>query len=391
MRLAALVSHPIQYQAPLFRALAVRPDVELHVLFCSSWGAGSHRDPGFGVDFSWDTPLVAGYQFSILDSITPGAEPTSFFSAINPSVGRLLSKGGFDAIWVHGWSLATHWLAFASAIWNGVPILLRGETNLIAKPSGAKAFIRERILRRLFCRIARFLAIGNSNMQFYMSYGVPRDKIHLAPYTVDNRYFIEMSRGLEGRRSELRESEGISPNRPLILFSGKLVDHKAPMDLLLAWAQIQEQQSVSLAFVGDGPLREQMTQFVRERRLQNIHFLGFRNQSDISACYAMADLFVLPSRQEAWGLVVNEAMCFGLPIITSDHVGCAADLVREGENGYTFAAGSVEGLTNCIRKVLADELRRRSMGESSRAIIANWGIDNTAEGIVAALRSVATR
>jgi glycosyltransferase involved in cell wall biosynthesis len=365
--------------------------VDLQVLFCSSWGLDNHCDPGFGVNFVWDTPLLEGYKSTFLRNWSHAAAPTSFLGAVNLAVSAHLSAGQYDAVWVHGWSLASHWLAFVSAKHNRIPILLRGETNCLVKPTGSKALIRKFLLRRLFRGMSRFLAIGKSNMDFYLSFGVPLEKIHMAPYTVDNRYFFEKSRDYRTRKSELRAREGISPEGPLILFSGKLISHKAPTDLLQAFAEARKVRRASLAFVGDGPLRASMVKFVQDHGLQDVHFLGFRNHSEISVCYAMSDVFVLPSHQEAWGLVVNEAMCFGLPIITSDRVGCSPDLVREGENGYTFPAGSISALTRCLLTILADSTRCRMMGEASQAIITTWGIDETAEGIVAALESVTAR
>jgi len=145
---------------------------------------------------------------------------------------------------------------------------------------------------------------------------------------------------------------------------------------------------VSIALVGDGPLRYSLKDHARARHLGNIHFLGFRNQNQIGDCYAMADVLVLPSGLEPWGLVANEAMCFGLPIIASDRVGAAADLVHHGKNGFVYPFGNISALRECIQCVLSDEPKRAAMGRCSTEIIDNWRPDQAVEGFVRALRSV---
>ena len=137
-------------------------------------------------------------------------------------------------------------------------------------------------------------------------------------------------------------------------------------------------------FVGEGPLRGEMERLISSSGLKNVHILGFRNQSELPACYAMADALVLPSESEPWGLVVNEAMCFGLPIVVSDRVGSAPDLVRSGRNGFVYPMGDVSALAGCLRKLIANDVARAEMGRQSMEIITRWGLDQDVEGILAA-------
>lgn len=384
-RLAALTSHPIQYQAPLFRALSETGEVDLDVLFCSSGSVGVHHDDGFGVEFAWDRPLLDGYRHSFLKNVSPRPNPSRFFGCINPQVGHALAKGRYDAVWVHGWALASCWLGFSAANRHRIPLLLRGESNLLHEPGGLKGQAKRFLLTRLFDRASACLAVGTSNSEFYAAYGAPKRRIFLSPYAVDNDFFLMRSKSLAGEKRLLRERDGILPDLPVILFCGKLTGVKRPMDLLKAFQQLGDDVQGSLVFVGDGPLRGELQHYVVQQGLKRVHFLGFRNQSELPACYALADIFVLPSEFEPWGLVVNEAMCSRLPLIASDKVGAAADLIQEGVNGLTFAAGDVDALAGRLRKLVADEALRETMGAQSQLTIARWGISETVLGILRAL------
>ena len=131
--------------------------------------------------------------------------------------------------------------------------------------------------------------------------------------------------------------------------------------------------------------------YCKHHGLDNVVFTGFVNQSDLPALYAASDIFVLPSQDEPWGLAINEAMCAGLPIIVSREVGCAIDLVKDGENGFTPAAGDIEGLACALRDLVIDAELRRRQGEASRARIQQWGYRECLEGIRLALRGLGQR
>jgi glycosyltransferase involved in cell wall biosynthesis len=255
----------------------------------------------------------------------------------------------------------------------------------LAEPTGLKGRVKRGVLKTFFGQVAGFLAIGTNNANFYRSYGVPEDRIFWTPYGVDNAFFTRHAKTLAGEKRSLREREGLPPNLPVILFCGKFQKRKRPLDLLKAFAPLDGESAGSLIFVGDGPLRPEMERFIADQRLKNVYLLGFRNQTELPVYYAMADVLVLPSSHEPWGLVLNEGMCFGIPVIASDRVGAAADLVQEGVNGFTYPVGNVLALRDCLRKVLVDADCRTTMGNQSRAIINRWGIKEGVEGVLMAL------
>jgi len=386
-RLLVLTSHPIQYQAPLFRALAARPEIDLEVCFYSRWGVEQHVDPQFGVPVAWDIPLLDGYRYRFINNLGLDDGPKRFLSLINPEVLALALSNQFDAVWMQGWALASNWLAWISSVLSQKPLLLRGESNGLEESPGWKRLAKRTILRAFFSKVNAFLAIGRLNNEFYSSYGVPSERIFHAPYAVDNTSFIEQADALAANKHSLRRDYGIDPELPVVLFTGKLISKKRPLDLIRAFEAAQARTPCSLAMVGDGALRRDLENYVALRRIPRVHFLGFRNQSEIGKLYALADLFVLPSSSEPWGLSVNEAMCFSLPVIASDQVGSSFDLVRPRANGYVYPSGDVAALSLYIQRTLYSEEHRQRMGAASREIIERWNIDRTVDGIVQAVAS----
>jgi glycosyltransferase involved in cell wall biosynthesis len=391
MRLAILASHPIQYQAPLFRALAAIPGLDVEVLFCSRWGLQPFVDPGFGQTLAWDVPLVGGYDHRFLQNFHPRGGPQGFFNLLNPGAAAGVLRGKYDAVLIHGWAFATNWLCWAASTLRGVPLLLRGESSFVLDPPQGRT-IRKRILLSVFFqRVSAFVSIGSQNSAFYRSFGIPDQKIFLAPYSVDNSFFLSGAKKIATRRREVRAAIGVRDDAPVILFAGKFQRKKRPMDLLEAYRRIEAESGAWLAFIGDGELRADLERYVEIHQLKRVRFLGFKNQTEMPEAYGAADVLVLPSDFEPWGLVVNEAMCFGLPVITSDRVGACADLVRNDYNGYVFPTGDVMALSHRLRQIIENTPLRLTMAEHSREMISQWGLDQTAAGIAGAALEVRRR
>jgi glycosyltransferase involved in cell wall biosynthesis len=383
-RLAALISHPIQYQAPLYRVLAARPEVDLTVYFCSDWGAQDYTDPGFGTRFKWDIPLLEGYKYRFLRnwSLCPAAD--RFWGVINPGIIDALFRQKFDAVIIHGYALAAYWLGYIGAWLSRTPVFFRGETVLRPNRPWYIRVGKRLLLSFLFKRTAAFLTIGSRSRQFYNAFEVPDSRIFFTPYMVDNIFFTENSTKWKMKQTELKASVGLG-ERPVVLFVGKLVERKRPVDLLHAYEGLHNK--AGLIFVGNGSLRLQLEREVRERGLSQVIFAGFKNQSELPKYYAMADIFVLPSSsEEVSPLVINEAMCCGLPIVVSDAVPSAVDFVRDGYNGYIYPCGEVNKLSEILRKLIIDQPLRHVMGLRSKNLIRDWDVPKAVDGILEALR-----
>jgi glycosyltransferase involved in cell wall biosynthesis len=384
-RVAFLTSHPIQYQAPLFRTLAARPEVDLTVFFCADRGARTYHDPGFGTRLAWDVPLLDGYRSVQLTNIRRHGGPGAFFGLVNPSVVTALRRGRFDALIVHGWAYATNWLAFAACAWLGIPLLLRGESNGLREPRGWRRALKRIGLGWLLRQAAGVLAIGSLNRRFYERHGVRADRIFFAPYAVDNAFFRHAAAGVS--RAALRREQGIAENATVFAFCGKLIGIKRPLDVLAAFERLQGRDRAALRFVGDGPLRGAIE--ARAAKVPNVVVTGFRNQHALPREYALADVLVLPSEFEPWGLVVNEALNFGLSVIASDQVGAAPDLVRAEDGGEIVPVGDIDRLAAAMRRTM-DERALRPSGATKR-VIDEWSLEQCADGIVEAVIAVGGR
>ncbi len=392
LRLAYLVTHPIQYQAPLLRRLAREPGLDLTVFFCSDFTAKKFLEPAFGRVIDWDVPLLEGYRHEFLPALG-GRERVSFWRPLNHGLARRLKEGRFEVLWIHGYNRWFHWLAMWSAKRLGLKVLIRDEATL----SSARRNMGKRLLKTgFFMGLKRlvdgFLAIGTLNREYYRHYGIPAEKIFWMPYAVDNEFFQAAARKAGARRETWRRELGLAPGRPVILFLGKIEPRKRPADLLGAYIHLARQAAPAAApyllFVGDGAQRQPLEEVARELKLEGVRFLGFKNQTELPAYYDLCDVLVLPSVLEPWGLVVNEAMNAGKAIIVSDQVGCGPDLVTTGENGYTFPCGDIPALAGALRKVLADPETCRRMGARSRAIISPWDFSEDLAGLRQALQAV---
>lgn len=386
--LVIVISHPIQYQTPFYKRLADQKDVSLKVLFCSDWGLKQFYDKDFKKEIIWDIPMLEGYRHEFLPNISLRPDPSNFWGLINPEVIKYLKKEYCDAVWIHGWNSFTNWIVMITCFLRGVPVLFRGESNLLQKSFFLKENLKRLVLKYLFKNIRGFLSIGTLNTEFYKSYGVSEKKIFLVPYTIDNDYFISKSKELELMKEGLKVKFGIPKDFPVILFSGKISGVKDPMTLLKAFIEVRKDIKSALVFVGDGVLKNRLEDYVCNNSVKNVYFLGFKNQSELPEFYSMADILVLPSVHEPWGLVVNEAMCFGLPVIVSDKVGASRDLVKDGVNGYIFKNKDVDMLSNYIKMLLLNEEDRKKMGNKSLEIITNWSYDACINGVKNSLRII---
>ena len=389
VRLAYVVSHPIQYQAPLLRRIAREPDIDLTVFFGSDFSVRDYQDEGFGVPVQWDVPLLDGYQHEFLpvlrDDGTQTVTTPLNFGLLSALKGRSGARP-FDVLWVHGYAMinAIHAMLAARAL--GIPVLIRGDMWLRDRPrSGPKLLAKKVFFEFLKRMVDGVLTVGTLNAEYWrhsLGEAVP---LFLMPYAVDNRYFQLKSIEAREHRSQLRRELNLDPARPVILFAAKLQQRKRCSDLLdackLLWKDA-ESRCPYLVIVGDGEAREALEREATADGLAHVRFCGFRNQSELPRFFDLASVFVLPARHEPWGLVVNEVMNAGRPVILSDDVGCAPDLVTRGVEGFVYPVGDVQGLAAALRRVLSDPARAEQMGRNALTKISTWSFEED----VAALR-----
>ena len=391
-RLAILNSHPIQYFTPLYRKLSAHPQIDLTVYYCNRQGLEEYVDPGFGTVVKWDIPLLEGYNYKFLPNWSWERRVGGFQSLINPSIITELWRGRYDAVLIHGYVYCTCWLGFFGAWVSRTPILMRGDSRLIGRLPKLKQSLKHLILARLFRRCDACLPIGRLNKDYYRHYGVPDAKLFTAPFSVDNEALAQAAERRAHQREQLFRELEIDPALPVILYASKMIPRKRADDLLQAYHRLEgEGVRATLLFIGDGAQKPELERYARDHRLEQVHFLGFRNQSEIPRFGAIADVFVLPAADEPWGLIINEMMCMGVPVVTTDEVGAAADLVRHGESGYVYPVGNIAALTDYLRNILTNPELRAAMSSRSREIINSWSYQECIRGYLDALCFVTGR
>jgi glycosyltransferase involved in cell wall biosynthesis len=237
--------------------------------------------------------------------------------------------------------------------------------------------------------ITSVLSVGDANTEYWQHYFGKDFPIFTLPFAVDNDFFQQKSREAALRREEFRCEMGLEPGRPVILYAAKFQTWKRCIDLVEAFIRLAPAPGVDppayLLLAGDGAERANLEARVRSSGLSGIRFLGFRNQTELPPLFDLCDIFVLPSHGEPWGLIVNEVMNAGRPIIVTDKVGCQSNLVQDGLNGFVYPAFNVEALSNCLARLIEDPALRTSMGENSLRLIQQFSFEQDVAGLRQAL------
>jgi glycosyltransferase involved in cell wall biosynthesis len=395
-RLAIVTTHPIQYYAPWFRWMAVHGSFSIKVFYLWDFGVVARNDPGFGQSFEWDVPLLEGYDNEFVPNASRDPGTHHFWGMRNPDLLPRLKEFAPDAALLIGYNYASFLrLILAPESRRGFPLFMRGDSHRLvetgnAKGEGRKAIVRHSksairnfFISRIFRRFAALLYVGQANRDYFRLHGVPDERLFFSPHAVENERFSASCDTVAREALEWRRAIGIKDEHLLIQFAGKFEEKKRPLDLLEAYKQLRR-DDVALLFAGSGKLEGELRE--RARNVPNIFFAPFQNQTKMPRTYAACDLFVLPSfgPEETWGLAINEALCLARPVIVSDHVGCAADLVRDGENGLVFQAGDVDGLAAALTDALSDRTRLRQWGLAGKELVERYDFAAATKGLVEA-------
>jgi glycosyltransferase involved in cell wall biosynthesis len=397
IRLASVTSRPILHQVPVWRLLAKDDRIDFKVFFASDAGVRPAVVKHFYIPIAWDVDLTSGYEHEFLDNKPKRRK--SFYKYHCPEIAEKLEHGNFnngldksspyDAILLPGREYSYYRQASRAAKRLGIPVLFRAETSPPKKSRVSKT-ISNFHRRPFYQSVAAMLCIGKPQYDYYAGFGFPKERMFFSPYCVNNEFFRAEAEKWRPKRDETRRALGIAPDTRLILYVGKLMDKKRPMDLLQAFDRLAKRGEYGLVFVGEGIWRERLEEYIRERGLKNVHITGFKNQTELGPFYTAADCLVLPSRHgETWGLVLNEAMNFSLPLVASDQVGSASDLIIPGKNGYIYPMGEIDALADSIEKVFADDKHREEMEKFSFKHVDNYSPEAAAKGVMQALEAVA--
>src|SRR5712664_1521251 len=351
-RVLAVATHPVQYMTPLFRRMAKHPSLDFRVAYCTLRGAEAGHDPEFGANIQWDVPLLDGHSWQHVPNRGSGAE--SFFRLFHPGLRKLIRSGNFDAVLCFiGYVRATFWIALLAAKLSKSAFLFGTDTTTLVPRDGRawKTTIKKLLWPRLFSLAYQVIVPSSGSRDLMFSLGIPAGSVTLTPYCVDNDWWMRQSKLVD--RAAVRASWGVSPNDVVIVFSAKLQQWKRPFDLLRAFARANLPNAF-LLYAGAGPLLPHLESEAASLGIASrVRFLRFVNQSQLPAVYTSADLLVLPSVYDAFGVVVNEAMLCGCPVVASDRVGAARDLVAPVAPQFVFPCGDVDALANILKDVFA--------------------------------------
>lgn len=387
IRLGIFATHPIQYFAPLWRLLAEDGALDLCVYFFSDHSIRGGVDPEFGVKVAWDVPLVEGYTHRFVTRDADLARPSSVSL---PAADRFLRAEQLDVVLVHGYMHRFERQVIRAARKAGLGTCIRGEFTDASPSRGRsviRSLVRDAFLRRFYQDIDAFCCIGVNARHHLRRLRVPDERVFDSPYSVDTE-LVDRQR-LEFPRDEARRNLGIPAGAVAVLFTGKLIARKAPLLLLEAIRRLPSHDNVVLLLVGEGDQRSDVVEVATSALGERVRAPGFVNQGRIGQYYSAADVFVLPSLYDSWGLVVNEAMQFGLPAIVSDRVGCAPDLIVEGRTGFTFRSEDPQDLADRLALVLGDAELRKEMGRNAARHIGAYSTRASAEGVRRAVLSTA--
>jgi glycosyltransferase involved in cell wall biosynthesis len=386
VRLAIVSTHPIQYYAPVFRALAQSERVIPRVFYTWSQAAeGPVFDPGFGTKFAWDVPLLDGYDHVFVPNVAKRPGSDHFFGIQNPALLHTIADWGADAVLIFGWNLQSH-LRALRYFKGKIPVLFRGDSTLLDGQSALRRRLRKLYLRWVYAHVDAAIAVGQNNRDYFAWCGLGEERIAFAPHSIDTIRFGGANEAHTERAAQWRKELAIPSEAITFVFAAKLIPKKHPLLLLDAFTNWRSSDRlrppVHLVFFGDGELEATLRD--RARGHGNIHFLPFQNQQTMPAVYRLGDVYVLPScgPGETWGLAMNESMASGRPVIASTRVGGARDLVQEGITGWMFESGSAEDLGRVLRTAFAtgrDGLRR--MGERAKAASTQWSTEAAAQAI----------
>jgi glycosyltransferase involved in cell wall biosynthesis len=384
-RLAIITSHPIQYYAPWFRHLKAHSDLTLRVFYLLESTVTNQADKQFKGSTSWDIPLLEGYDYEFVSNISKRPGTGHFWGLQNPTLIKQVKAFQPDAVLMMNYNYASLYRFLYT--WGETPLLFRGDSHRLIPERGLKADLKRQWIAQIYRRFNVCLYVGKANRDYFRYHGVGEDQLFFSPHAIDNERFIGQAETAALEAIQWKKDLGIPLDHQVILFAGKFIAKKRPLDLLQAFLKAALSK-VSLLFVGAGELEYDLKRQAQLSRHPHIYFAPFQNQSMMPRTYAAGDVMVLPSHgpSETWGLAVNEAFCLGVPVIASDHVGCTSDLVVPEKTGLIFPAGDVDTLSHSLKTAFSKGGRQLAQwGKNGQQHIHHYSYRYATEGLLSAL------
>ncbi|MFN0082401.1 MAG: glycosyltransferase family 4 protein [Ferruginibacter sp.] len=369
-KLAIITTHPIQYNAPLFRLLAERKQIDIKVFYTWSQSAvGEKYDPGFGQPIKWDIPLLEGYDYSFIENISTSPGSHHYKGINNPTLNKQIEEWGANTILVYGWNFKSH-LAVIRFFNKKIPVYFRGDSTLLDENTGLKQFVRRIVLKYIYSKIDKAFYAGVANKAYFKMMGLGEQQLIFMPHAIENERFAPVVENIIAGQ-KLRKSLDIPEDAVVFLFAGKLEAKKQPDFLIESFVGLKAVNTF-LIIAGSGELENSL--FKTYAANSFIKFIGFQNQNEMPSVYNCCDVFVLPSKgpNETWGLAINEAMAAGKAIIASDKCGASYDLIVNNKNGFVFKSDNIDSFTTTLKFFVDNPNAAKLMGSASTEMIKEY-------------------
>jgi glycosyltransferase involved in cell wall biosynthesis len=335
---------------------------------------------------SWDIPLLEGYDWEFAPNRAADPGTHHFRGLDNPEMPARLAAWRPDALLVYGWANRTH-LNVLRRFKGRVPILFRGDSTLMTGARGLRRLARMPVLRWVYSHVDLALYPGQRNREYLRACGVGETRMAWMPHCVDNSRFSANAASLERQAAAARRELGVAEDEIAFVFAGKLVPWKAVDHLIRAFLDAPWRAArPHLIIAGSGPREDELRQLAGGH--DRVHFLGFRNQTEMPLTYRLGDAFVLPSTGETWGLAVNEAMASARPVVVSDRVGCSPDLAADAGFARAFPAGDVASLGRTLAGLAGDRRELHHMGAKALSFIQGWSVEAAVDRLCEAVARV---
>ncbi len=375
-KLAIITTHPIQYNAPLFRLLSKREKISIKVFYTWSQSKEEVYDARFGLKRSWDIPLLDGYEHEFVTNTSKHPDSNRFLGIINPGLIKKIKAEQFDALLVYRWSVFSH-LKIMQSFGGQTKLFFRGDSHLQNKTNGIKTFCKLFLLKWIYQKVDKAFYVGLHNRNYFLQCGLKHDQLVAAPHAVENERFSVDAEEWEIRAEEERKKLAIPTDSIVFLYAGKFYDLKQ-LDVLIAAFKKLSGEQYRLLLYGNGDQELQLKEQAKEDK--RIMFQPFKNQSEMPFVYRVGDVFLLTSSSETWGLGVNEAMACGRPAIVSDQCGCAPELIVNGETGFVFKTGDSDDLLHFMQQ-FTDKPVSEKMGKNALSHISRFSLQQIAQAI----------
>jgi glycosyltransferase involved in cell wall biosynthesis len=379
IRVTVVSPEPTPYRSPLFDLVAARPELELAVIYAAHTVAGRT----WSVEPKHRSTFLRGVALPGLGRVLHHDYP------VTPGIVRALRESRPDVVVVSGWSTFASQAAIVWSRRRGVPYLPLVESHDLGPRKGWRRAVKGAVVPRVLRRAAGALALGTASRDSLVERGAQRERVHIFANTIDVPEWEERQSELAHRRPELRADLGAAADDVLLLSVARLGPEKG-LDVLVRGVAAAGDPKLLLVIAGEGPQRRQIEALAQELGVR-LRLTGDLPADRIAEAYAAADAFVLLSTRETWGVVVNEAAASGLPLVLSDRVGAAYDLLHDGENGFLVGAGNVDATGAAFKRLAADADLRVRAGERSRELVRGWGYEPSVESFAAAVRDAVAR